>query len=144
MEFSISEKMQIILRMIDTFMKEEVFPFENSFFNQSFKDLLPELEKKRDKVRKMGLWGPNYPEELGGMGLNLVEHGLVYIVLILTYSNGFGVYFNQLGQRIHQSATDGNRSANGNVFGRKLFASDIRSGVDGSSLFGNHEDRNAF
>ena len=77
MEFSISEKMQIILRMIDTFMKEEVFPFENSFFNQSFKDLLPELEKKRDKVRKMGLWGPNYPEELGGMGLNLVEHGLV-------------------------------------------------------------------
>jgi acyl-CoA dehydrogenase len=77
MEFSISEKMQIILRMIDTFMNEEVFPFESSFFKQSFKDLLPELEKKRDKVRGMGLWGPNYPEELGGMGLNLVEHGLV-------------------------------------------------------------------
>ncbi|MCB1192414.1 MAG: acyl-CoA dehydrogenase family protein [Leptospiraceae bacterium] len=77
MDFTVSEKMKTVLRMIDTFMRKEVFPFEASFFRHEFKELLPELEEKRNKVRQMGLWGPNYPEELGGMGLNLVEHGLI-------------------------------------------------------------------
>lgn len=77
MDLTISEKMKTVLGMIETFMQKEVFPFEMSFFRQEFKELLPELEEKRNKVKQMGLWGPNYPKELGGMGLNLVEHGLV-------------------------------------------------------------------
>ena len=28
-------------------------------------------------VRQMELWGPNHPKDLGGMGLTMVEHGLV-------------------------------------------------------------------
>lgn len=77
MDFTISDKMQTILAMIETFLSKEVYPLEMSFFRQSFRELLPELQAKREKVKQMGLWGPNYPKELGGMGLNLLEHGLV-------------------------------------------------------------------
>ncbi|MCB1140080.1 MAG: acyl-CoA dehydrogenase family protein [Leptospiraceae bacterium] len=77
MDFTISERMKTVLGMIDDFMHQEVFPIEGEFFRQPFKDLLPLLQEKRQKVKQMGLWGPNYPEELGGMGLSLLEHGLV-------------------------------------------------------------------
>ncbi|MCB1173513.1 MAG: acyl-CoA dehydrogenase family protein [Leptospiraceae bacterium] len=77
MDFTISDQMQATLTLIDEFMHNEVFPFEADFFHHSFKDLLPELQKKRARVKQMGLWGPNYPAELGGMGLGLLEHGLI-------------------------------------------------------------------
>ncbi|MCB1158074.1 MAG: acyl-CoA dehydrogenase family protein [Leptospiraceae bacterium] len=77
MDFAISNKMKTVLDMIHTFLEKEVYPLEPSFFRKEFKELLPELQALRNKVKQMGLWGPNYPEELGGMGLNLVEHGLV-------------------------------------------------------------------
>ena len=35
------------------------------------------MEEKREMVKKMELWAPNQDKEYGGMGLNLVEHGLV-------------------------------------------------------------------
>jgi alkylation response protein AidB-like acyl-CoA dehydrogenase len=38
---------------------------------------LPEIIEKQKKVKQMELWGPCYPTELGGMGLNLMEHALV-------------------------------------------------------------------
>ena len=31
----------------------------------------------QDKVRQMGLWAPNHPVEFGGLGLGMVEHGLL-------------------------------------------------------------------
>ena len=77
MDFTISDRMKTVLAMIDDFMHQEVFPIEGEFFRQPFKDLLPLLQEKRKKVKQMGLWGPNYPQELGGMGLSLLEHGLV-------------------------------------------------------------------
>jgi alkylation response protein AidB-like acyl-CoA dehydrogenase len=39
--------------------------------------MVPALKEKRKMVKQMELWGPQIPKELGGMGLNLVEHGLV-------------------------------------------------------------------
>ncbi len=39
--------------------------------------MVPALEEKRQMVRQMELWAPNHPQELGGMGLNLVDHGLI-------------------------------------------------------------------
>ena len=77
MNFEITEKMKAILEMINEFVDKELIPMENEFRSKEFRDLLPELKKKRDMVKKMELWGPNLPKEYGGMGLDLVEHGLV-------------------------------------------------------------------
>ena len=77
MDFSLSEKMQTILGMISEFVNRELVPLEQEFLRAPFGSLLPELENRRAKVKQMGLWAPGHPEELGGMGLDLVELGLV-------------------------------------------------------------------
>ncbi len=77
MDFSISEKMQTIIGMINEFVDKELIPLEPEFISKDFKDLLPVLREKQEMVKKMELWAPNSPAELGGMGLSLLEHGLV-------------------------------------------------------------------
>ncbi len=77
MDFSLSERMETILGMIGEFVDKELVPMEAAFLREPFRSLLPEVESKRSKVKQMGLWAPNQPQELGGMGLDLVEHGLV-------------------------------------------------------------------
>jgi alkylation response protein AidB-like acyl-CoA dehydrogenase len=77
MNFEISDKMKTIIEMIDEFVDKELIPIEGEFLNKDFRDLLPLLQEKKNMVKKMELWAPNHPAELGGMGLNLVEHGLV-------------------------------------------------------------------
>ena len=77
MDFSISKDTQTILEMIKTFMEKDVYPLEPYLLREDFKELDVELEKKRRKVKEMGLWGPAQPKEFGGMGLGLVDFGLV-------------------------------------------------------------------
>ena len=77
MDFTLSEKMKTIIDMINNFILKELIPMEQEYLIKDFRELLPELKQKREKVKQMNLWGPNYPRELGGMGLTLVEHGLV-------------------------------------------------------------------
>ena len=77
MDFAISEKMQTIVGMINEFVEKELFPLEVEFLNHEFRDMLPVLREKQSMVKQMELWAPNYPKDIGGMGLNLVEHGLV-------------------------------------------------------------------
>ncbi|ACL04159.1 acyl-CoA dehydrogenase family protein [Desulfatibacillum aliphaticivorans] len=77
MDFAISEKMETILGMIREFVDKELIPMEPEFLTNEFRDMEPELEKKRDMVKKMELWAPNHPKEYGGMGLNLMDHALV-------------------------------------------------------------------
>ncbi|MDY6822779.1 MAG: acyl-CoA dehydrogenase family protein [Thermodesulfobacteriota bacterium] len=77
MDFSISDKMKTILEMIHEFVEKELMPLEPEFINHDFKEMVPVLQEKREMVKKMELWGPQLPTELGGMGLSLVEHGLV-------------------------------------------------------------------
>jgi acyl-CoA dehydrogenase len=77
MDFAISEKMQVVLELINEFVDKELIPLEPEFINRDFRQMLPVLEEKRQMVRQMELWAPNHPRDLGGMGLNLVEHGLV-------------------------------------------------------------------
>jgi alkylation response protein AidB-like acyl-CoA dehydrogenase len=77
MDFELSEKIETALGMIDEFMREEVLPLERFFLNEPFSRVLPKIEEKRRAVRQMGLWAPNQPVEYGGMGLDLLEHGLV-------------------------------------------------------------------
>jgi len=77
MDFSISEKMQTVLALVNEFVDRELIPLEPEFVTHDFKEMLPVLAEKRRLVKQMELWAPNQPREYGGMGLDLVEHGLM-------------------------------------------------------------------
>ena len=77
MDFSISEKMKTILGMMREFVDKELIPLEPELLTKDARSLIPEIKEKQAMVKKMELWAPNHPKEFGGMGLNLVEHGLV-------------------------------------------------------------------
>lgn len=79
MDFSISEKMQTILEMINEFIDKELIPLETEFLSKGRDSETFEkaIKDKQKKIKQMELWAPNHPEELGGMGLTLLEHGLV-------------------------------------------------------------------
>jgi len=77
MEFSISDKMRGVLEKIRAFMEREIHPFEAEAGLKSFRQLLPELRKKRERVKEMGLWAPQVPVQYGGGGLGFMEHALV-------------------------------------------------------------------
>jgi alkylation response protein AidB-like acyl-CoA dehydrogenase len=72
-----SAELQSLLRTLDEFAQREIFPLEWPFLHHDFDTLLPALEAKRQLAKSLGLWLPQIPAEHGGMGLTLVEHGLV-------------------------------------------------------------------
>ncbi|MCP4749556.1 MAG: acyl-CoA dehydrogenase [Proteobacteria bacterium] len=81
MSFEPSEKLQTILDMMNDFVDKEIIPMEREFHGKGFSTIEPEIEKKRDMVRKMELWAPLHPKEYGGMGLPLMDVALIYEAL---------------------------------------------------------------
>jgi acyl-CoA dehydrogenase len=81
MDFSVSDKMQAIVKMMREFVDKELIPLEPEFLGKEFRTMLPVIEEKRNMVRQMELWAPNHPQAYGGMGLSLTEHALVSEVL---------------------------------------------------------------
>jgi len=77
MDFTVSEKMQAVVGMMNEFVGRELIPLEPEFLTKSFRQMEPVMEEKRQMVRQMELWAPNHPPEYGGMGLNLMDHALV-------------------------------------------------------------------
>ncbi len=77
MDFAVSDKMKTIVGMINEFVDKELIPLEHEFLTRDFTEMEPVLEEKRRMVKQMELWAPNQDKEYGGLGLNLVEHGLV-------------------------------------------------------------------
>ncbi len=76
-----SDETRLLLRTLDDFVREELLPLERSFLHHDFDALLPLLAEKRAAAKRLGLWLPQIPEEHGGMGLSLFDHGLVSEVL---------------------------------------------------------------
>jgi acyl-CoA dehydrogenase len=81
MDFAIPEQMQQTLDHIGRFMEAEVYPLEIEVAQQGFRAALPKLKATREKVKSMGFWCPQISRQYGGMGLSLLEHGLVSAVL---------------------------------------------------------------
>ncbi len=77
MDFSISQNLQIMCRTIREFMEREVYPLERDFLTTSFREMLPTLNRIRQKVKAMGLWAPHIPEGYGGGGLSLSEFAVI-------------------------------------------------------------------
>ena len=77
MDFEVSEKMDVILTMVSGFMRDEVIPLEGEMLHGSPEELARLVAAAQVKVRQMGLWAPNHPVEYGGLGLDMVDHGLL-------------------------------------------------------------------
>lgn len=81
MDFTMPEETKVILEMTQEFLEKEVYPLEPHFVGKKFRDMWPEIKRCQAMVKKMELWGPQIPKELGGMGLSLVDHALMTEVL---------------------------------------------------------------
>lgn len=66
---------------IRVFVQEELFPLEPWILNCSWEEKLPKLNELRKKVKTLGLWLPQIPEEYGGLGLTNSEHGEISEIL---------------------------------------------------------------
>lgn len=77
MDFDISEETRALLQRVRRVMDEAVIPAEAGLMAHGVAGDEPEVEALRERVRTEGLWGPQIPKELGGLGLTLVEHALV-------------------------------------------------------------------
>jgi len=76
-DFAVSDKLKTILGLIDEFVDRELIPLEPEFLNHEFHEMLPALAEKRELVKQMELWAPNFPQEQGGLGLDMVDHALI-------------------------------------------------------------------
>jgi len=89
MDFAVSPKMEDLLGKVRAFVQEELYPLEPQVLNEGFASVLPILQEKRKKVRELGLALPQIEKEHGGLGLSVLEHGLVQAELAKTF---VGVY----------------------------------------------------
>ncbi len=77
MDFEISEKMTTILAMVGEFMEREVEPIEQEMLHGDPARVDAMVRDAQRMVREMDLWAPNHPVEFGGLGLSMVDHGLL-------------------------------------------------------------------
>lgn len=77
MDFDPPEHVRPLLDQIDRFVTDVVMPAEPEVLERGFAASAPRLAALRAQVKQAGMWGPQIPKDLGGLGLSLVEHGLV-------------------------------------------------------------------
>lgn len=78
MDFSQPARVREIVGAIRAFFESDIVPLERELLaRRSFKAMLPELGRAREKVKSLGLWAPHLPKEWGGLGLSLTEHACV-------------------------------------------------------------------
>jgi acyl-CoA dehydrogenase len=113
MDFDVSEQMRTILEMVGSFMDAEVIPLEGEMLHGNAVTLDAAVARAQDKVRQMGLWASNHPVEFGGLGLSMVEHGLLSEALGRSPLGHliFGVQAPDAGnvEILHRYATDAQR-----------------------------------
>jgi acyl-CoA dehydrogenase len=66
-----------LLARIAAFVREELGPLEERFLAEPFRALLPAMATARERVRAEGMWAPQLPRELGGLGLPLTAFARV-------------------------------------------------------------------
>jgi alkylation response protein AidB-like acyl-CoA dehydrogenase len=77
MDFDPPESVKPLLANVERFVHDVVIPAEREVLDKGFGAAAPLLAELRAQCKAQGMWGPQVPEELGGLGLDLVEHGLV-------------------------------------------------------------------
>ncbi len=77
MDFDPPAAVRPLLERYERFVADVVIPAEAEVLEQGFAASAGRLAELRAACKAAGLWGPQLPAELGGLGLGLVEHGLV-------------------------------------------------------------------
>jgi acyl-CoA dehydrogenase len=77
MDFDPPAAVRPLLDKIEQFITETVMPAEHEVLERGFNAAAPLLAELRGKCKAAGMWAPSLPKSLGGLGLTLVEHGLV-------------------------------------------------------------------
>src|SRR5262245_2358150 len=77
MDFAIPEPMKATLAAVRAVVDEAIIPREAELFGGGWPATEAVLGELRAQVKQRGLWLPQAPKELGGMGLSVLEHGLV-------------------------------------------------------------------
>ena len=110
MDFDVSEEMETMLGMVRSFVDAEVVPLEGEMLHGDRAALDAGVARAQRKVHEMGLWAPNHPVEFGGLGLSMVEHGLLSELLGRSPLGHvvFGVHAPDAGnvEILHAHATD--------------------------------------
>src|SRR4051794_10931643 len=80
MDFTLPPETEDIRRRVRAFVAEHVLPLESDPQNFADHENIPHerLEPVRAKAKAAGLWAPQTPKELGGMGLPIVAWAAVY------------------------------------------------------------------
>jgi len=81
MDFATPERMRPILDRARAIVDDHIIPRELEILGGGFAAAGGLVDELRARVKQAGLWGPQMPAELGGMGLSLLEHGLMSEVL---------------------------------------------------------------
>ena len=80
MDFALPPETEALRRRIADFVAAEIMPIEadGANYDEHENIALPVLEALRVKVRAAGLWAPQMPRELGGLGLNVSAMAACY------------------------------------------------------------------
>jgi acyl-CoA dehydrogenase len=80
MDFALPPETEALRRRIADFVAGEIMPLEANRVNYDEHEniALPVLEALRAKVKAAGLWAPQMPRELGGLGLNVSAMAACY------------------------------------------------------------------
>jgi len=91
MNFELSDEQKMIVGTVRSFLEKEIYPFENEVerTGEVPKDLGLEIAKK---CKEIGFFAANFPESVGGAGLNHLEFTLLERELGRG-SNGLTVFF---------------------------------------------------
>jgi alkylation response protein AidB-like acyl-CoA dehydrogenase len=76
MDFAIPQSMEPVLARIRELLEREVYPLEPALLTKPFSDLVGPLAEIRQRVKAVGLWAPQVPQALGGLGLDCLEYAL--------------------------------------------------------------------
>jgi len=77
MDFEPNEQQRLIVEQIRRFVHEEIIPLEAKLDPDASELAKEDFDRLTDKVRGMGFWGLDVPEEYGGAGVDLVTRTLI-------------------------------------------------------------------
>ena len=81
MDFEVPARVEGLLGQVREFVRGELEPLELAMIQRGFLHVKPRLEALRGEVKQRGWWLPHMSAEHGGMGLSLLEFGLLSEVL---------------------------------------------------------------
>jgi acyl-CoA dehydrogenase len=80
MDFTLSPELEDLRQRTAKFVREHCMPLEEprDSFDEHENIPLDKLDVLRAEAKRQGLWAPQMPKELGGMGLKMAEQAVIY------------------------------------------------------------------